>query len=183
MAGAQKPAYTNDALEKRRRTPQTTVMKLPVLSVLSLVVLVGGCSTDKQEPDAPSVTAKDTAYEQDLELLQGTWKPVSMEMDGERLPNEKIGKTRLTLEGENFTFDNGTDTHAGKYKIDPGQDPKQLDIVIERGEEVGKVYLVIYKFENGKMIQCMQVSNENRPTEFTGQEGSGNLYEIWERVQ
>lgn len=33
------------------------------------------------------------------------------------------------------------------------------------------------------MIQCMEVSNEKRSGEFTGQAGSGNLFEIWERVE
>ena len=42
---------------------------------------------------------------------------------------------------------------------------------------------MIYKFEDGKMIQCMQTSNKERPAEFTGEAGSGNLYETWERVK
>lgn len=130
-------------------------------------------------------SAKDTAprMEPDLATLQGTWKPISMEMDGELLPNERIENTRLTIKGEEFTFDTGKDSHGGLYKIKPGEDPKQLDIEITRGDEKGKVYLVIYKFEDGKMIQCMEVSNAKRPVEFTGKAESGNLYEVWERVK
>lgn len=151
-------------------------MKVCAPAVLSLVVLLGACSTQEKAP-----SEKDTAFEQDLQTLQGTWTPVSMEMDGTFLPDERIEKVRLTIEGENFTFDSGDDTHDGLYKIDPSQDPKLLDIVITRGDEVGKTYLVIYKFEDGKMIQCMEVSNEKRPAEFSGKAGSGNLHEIWER--
>ncbi len=127
--------------------------------------------------------AEDKSFQADLATLQGTWKPISMEMDGKLLPDTQIGKIRLTIAGEKFTFDSGNDSHEGLYKIDPGKDPKQLNIVITRGDEKGKTYLVIYKLEDGKMIQCMEVSNAQRPAEFTGKAGSGNLLEIWERVK
>src|SRR5262249_8780047 len=122
------------------------------------------------------------AKDRDLSVLQGTWRPVSMEMDGKFLPEAQIKKVRLTITGEKFTFDTGEDSHDGLYKINPEKDPKQLDIVITRGDEKGKTYLVIYKFEENRMIQCMQTSNKERPNEFTGKSGSGNLYEIWERA-
>jgi uncharacterized protein (TIGR03067 family) len=146
-------------------------MKLEALALLPLLFLLAA------EP------AQTEVYKQDLATLQGTWKPVSMEMDGKFLTEEQIGKTRLTIKGEKFTFDTGKDSHEGLYKLDPSHEPKHLDIKITRGEEVGKTYLVIYKFSEGKMIQCMEVSNAKRPLDFTGRKGSGNLYEIWERVK
>ena len=144
-------------------------MKLHALAVLSLVFLLG------------ADTAKETAVQKDLEKLQGTWTVVSMEMDGKFLPDETRRKIKLTITGEHFTFDNGEDTHGGLYKVDPSKDPKELDIVITRGDEKGKVYLVSYKFEDGKMIQCMELSNQGRPREFTGKAGSGCALEIWQR--
>ncbi len=126
---------------------------------------------------------KDAAFEKELAQFQGTWRPISMEMDGKFLAEEQIGKTRLTIKGEKFTFDTGKDSHDGLYKIDPSKNPKQLDIVITRGDEKGKTYLVAYKFEKGQMVQVMEVSNAKRPTEFTGKKGSGNLLEFWERVE
>jgi uncharacterized protein (TIGR03067 family) len=148
-----------------------TLMKLEALALLPLLYMLAA------EP------AQTEVKQQDLATLQGTWKPVSMEMDGKFLTAEQIGKTRLTIKGEKFTFDTGKDSHEGLYKLDPSHDPKHLDILITRGDEVGKTYLVIYKFSEGKMIQCMKVSNAERPLDFTGRKGSGNLYEIWERVK
>ena len=98
-----------------------------VLICFSLVLL-SACTAKESEPE----------MEPDLATLQGTWKPISMEMDGELLPDERISRTRLTIEGENFTFDTGDDNHGGLYKIKPSENPKQLDIVITRGEEKGK---------------------------------------------
>ena len=125
---------------------------------------------------------KDAAVQKGLEEFQGTWTPVSMEMDGKMLSKERLSKVRLTIKGENFTFDTGDDSHGGLYKIDPTKDPRELDIEITRGDEKGKVYLVIYNFDDGKMIQCMRVDNKERPDAFTGKAGSGNLYEIWRRL-
>jgi uncharacterized protein (TIGR03067 family) len=146
-------------------------MKPLALTVLSLSALL------LAEPQT------DAEFAQELAQFQGTWRPISMEMDGKLLPQEQIGKTRLTIQGEKFTFDTGQDSHEGLYKIDPSHDPKHLDIVITRGDEKGKTYLVAYKFEDGKMVQVMEVSNAKRPKEFSGKKGSGNLLEYWEKVQ
>lgn len=126
---------------------------------------------------------KEAAIAKGLEPFQGVWTPVSMEMDGKPLSKERLAKVRLTIKGEKFTFATGDDSHGGLYLIDPAKNPDELNIEITRGDEKGKVYLVIYKFENGKMIQCMRVDNKRRPQEFTGEAGSGNLYEIWRRVE
>ena len=141
-----------------------------VLAVVTLA-LVGA--------DAP---ARD-AVEAGLKEFRGTWTPVSMEQDGKPLDPERLRKVRLSIDGEKFTFQTADDSHEGLYKIDPTKDPKQLNIEVTRGAEQGKVYLVIYKFEDGKMIQCMHKDNERRPREFTGKAGSGNLYEVWRRLK
>jgi uncharacterized protein (TIGR03067 family) len=126
---------------------------------------------------------KEAAIKKGLAAFQGVWTPVSMVEDGRPLSSERLSKVRLTIKGENFTFQTGTDSHDGLYKIDPTRDPKELNIEVTRGDEKGKVYLVIYKFEDGKMIQCMHKNNERRPREFTGEAGSENLYEVWRRVE
>jgi uncharacterized protein (TIGR03067 family) len=128
-------------------------------------------------------TDKNAAVEKALEEFQGVWTPVSMEIDGKLLAPERLQKIRLTITGEKFNFDTGDDSHHGVYLIDPTKDPRELNIEITRGDEKGKVYLVIYKFEDGRMIQCMRVDNKQRPREFTAKAGSGNLHEIWRRIE
>ncbi len=125
--------------------------------------------------------ANEKAVKEDLENFQGTWTVVSMEMDGKVLSEEKRQKIKLTIKGEDFTFDNGDGPEPGLYKIDPRKDPKELNIVITQGQDKGKVYLAIYKFEDSKMIQCMELSNKNRPRTFAGKAGSGCALEVWQR--
>jgi uncharacterized protein (TIGR03067 family) len=92
----------------------------PAVWLFLVGVALAGCTAKDQGPQS--------AFDQDLATLQGTWRPVSMKQDGKFLPEERIGQTRLTIEGEKFTFDTGRDSHGGLYKIDPSKDPKQLDI-------------------------------------------------------
>lgn len=143
-------------------------MKLSIVAALSLLLFLGA-------------DAKTEAVKKDLENLQGVWTVVSMELNGKPLSEERRKKIKLTIQGEKFTFETGQDSHEGLYKIDPIKDPKELNIVITRGDEKGKVYLVIYKFEDGKLIQCMRQDNKSRPGEFTGKAGSGCDFEIWQR--
>lgn len=121
------------------------------------------------------------AVKKGLEDFQGVWTVVSMQEDGKFLSPERLKKIKLTIKGENFTFETATDSHDGLYKIDPTKDPRLLNIEVTRGDEKGKIYQAIYKFEDGRMIQCMHKANLRRPTRFEGQAGSENLLEIWQR--
>jgi uncharacterized protein (TIGR03067 family) len=144
-------------------------MKLLGLCVLSSTFFLGADN------------AKESAVKKELEEFQGNWTVVSMEMDGKFMSPETRQKIKLSIDGENYVFKNGDGGNAGLYKIDPTRNPKQLNIVIGGGEEKGKVYLAIYKIEGDTMTQCMELSNKNRPHEFTGKAGSGCALEIWQR--
>lgn len=145
-------------------------MKLPALTLVILSTLT-----------LSARAADEAEIKKGLEDFQGVWLVESMLEDGRPLPEKQTSKIKLTIKGENFTFENAAGSHDGLYKIDPSKNPKELNIVITRGDEKGKVYLVAYKFEGGKMIQCMRVDNKSRPAEFTGKAGSGNLLEFWYR--
>ena len=106
-----------------------------------------------------------------------------MEMDGKFLTEEQIGKTGSPSKARNSPSTPARTATRGSTRSTPAMDPKHLDILITRGDEKGKTYLVAYKFEKGQMVQVMEVSNAQRPTEFTGKKGSGNLLEFWERVE
>jgi uncharacterized protein (TIGR03067 family) len=145
-------------------------MKWYLAAGLAAVLAVGA--------DAP----KDEAIRKELESFQGTWTVESMELDGKPLPDDQRQKIKLVIQGEDFRFYNAEGTsEPGLYKIDPSKDPKELNIVITEGSDKGKIYLVIYKFEAGKMIQCMQLDNKARPNTFSGKAGSGCAYEVWTR--
>jgi uncharacterized protein (TIGR03067 family) len=124
---------------------------------------------------------KTDAAKDEAALWQGTWRAVSFEHDGKQTPSEKLKPIKLTVEGTNYTFENGDFKESGTYKFDPSQKPKALDIVVGGGADKGKVYLVIYKVDGDELTICLESENKHRPTEFTGKEGSGCVLEVWRR--
>lgn len=112
---------------------------------------------------------------------QGTWRAVSFLHDGKQTPSEKLKPIKLTVNGENYHFENGDFQERGTYRFDPAQDPKALDIVVGEGPDKGKTYLVIYKVEDDELTICLHGDNKHRPEKFTGDEGTGCVLEVWHR--
>src|SRR5437870_5314132 len=95
----------------------------------------------KAQPDGaggPKTAAKD------LEVLQGTWNIDSMEWGGKSLPKELMKGYKFVFAGNKLTWDGalGMQSRGGKVmaindgptpcdiKIDPGKEPKQIDITL-----------------------------------------------------
>jgi hypothetical protein len=68
-------------------------------------------------------------------------------------------------------------------KLDPAKTPKTVDASIVRGPQKGEVLLGIYSLEGDTLKVCLQMSGQERPTEFTAQAGSGRLYLVSKRMQ
>jgi uncharacterized protein (TIGR03067 family) len=107
--------------------------------------------------------AKDDA-KAELKKFAGTWKVLSVEADGKKIPDEEREKARLIFDGENVTFKEfGGKDDKKTFKIDPSKKPATIDIEGPAGEKEG--VKGIYKFEDGKLTICASDKGE-RPTEF-----------------
>src|SRR5260370_1003565 len=98
-------------------------MKRHVLVVLAVGLLV---AADKPKEDAAK---------KDIAKFEGSWKFVSVDADGQKMPEEQFKGARLVLKGEQFTMKYGYDDHKGTYKVDVAKKPKQLDITFTEGRE------------------------------------------------
>jgi uncharacterized protein (TIGR03067 family) len=127
------------------------------------------------------IAAEREEAQAEIAKWQGTWRAVSFVHDGKPTPAEKLKPIKLTVEGEHYHFQNGDFQERGTYRFDPSQDPKALDIVVGEGPDKGKVHLVIYKVEDDELTICLHAENQHRPTEFTGEAGSGCVLEVWRR--
>jgi uncharacterized protein (TIGR03067 family) len=127
------------------------------------------------------VAAEKDAVKDEAAKWQGTWRAVSFVHDGKDTPAEKLKPIKLTVAGDQYTFENGDFKESGTYRFDPSQNPKALDIVVGDGADKGKVYLVIYKVDGDELTICLESENKHRPKEFTGKEGSGCVLEVWHR--
>jgi uncharacterized protein (TIGR03067 family) len=107
----------------------------------------------------------------DAANLQGTWIVESAMVDG---------KEENDIKGDKMTFKDGKITvktkekdEKGTYKIDPSQKPKTIDVK-EDGKD--KVHQGIYKLEGDRLTICIpEKAGRERPTEFTGKEGSKQM--------
>jgi uncharacterized protein (TIGR03067 family) len=132
------------------------------------------------------VSAKKAQENQtDLEKLQGAWQLISGVVDGKELSNEEVKNTQIIIKGNTFVFPNasGVGTSSkGTFTINPNADPKQVDSTATDGQNVGMVSLGIYEVEGERQKTCFGSPGKPRPIEFNSKPGSGNILQVWKRV-
>jgi uncharacterized protein (TIGR03067 family) len=107
--------------------------------------------------------AKDDAKDE-LKKFAGTWKVLSVEIEGKKIPDEEREKARLIFEGDKATFKEfGGKEQKTTFKFDASKKPATIDFEPPEGE---KEHITgIYKFADGKLTICASHKG-TRPTEF-----------------
>jgi RNA polymerase sigma factor (sigma-70 family) len=168
-------------------------MFLARLKVVAAVLLVlgaaGGVSlftasanparpTGVQHPNAPVRTTKKPAPpREEKETLQGKWFAVSMETDGDKLPQENLkkGKYQLFLDGNKGTCrwrdQLGVDVEF-TFKLDPKIRPKNLELNFVAGVYKGETCLGIYEWTGDTLRVCFAKPEAPRPTAFDSKGGN-----------
>src|SRR4051794_12531669 len=63
----------------------------------------------------------------DRERLEGNWVMVSLEIDGEAVPDEQVASGRLVIEGNRYTPTFGGTAYPETFTLDPDRTPKAID--------------------------------------------------------
>jgi uncharacterized protein (TIGR03067 family) len=154
------------------RADRPTDFAAPVGTNRSLVVW-------KRAKTPPS--GKITAIEQDRKQFEGTWRFVSIEVEGTPIPSKLFEEGLLTLKGKRFECAVvGTTTH-GVFKIDPTPTPKTIDLTFSNGPGKDKTQKGIYQLEGDTQKICFARGDQVRPTEFTSKPGSGQMIQVLKR--
>ena len=128
------------------------------------------------------LAADDEAVKKEYKNFTGTWKFVSLEVDGVNVGIEAVKEARLIIKGNEFSMKSPEGTHKGTYKVDLSKKPKQIDIVFTEGPEKDKTLLGIYELDGDTYKVCIAMeNNKNRPMEFASKPGSGNVLEVLKR--
>lgn len=98
--------------------------------------------------------------------MDGTWVAVSVELAGQKLPDEAAKTIKVVLKGGEYTVAVGDMIDRGTVKVDASKMPKQLDILGTEGPNKGKKFLAIYEMKGDTLRVCYDLSGESRPTEF-----------------
>jgi uncharacterized protein (TIGR03067 family) len=101
----------------------------------------------------------------DLKKLDGTWKPVSGEMGGGKLPKALLDKMVLILKNGAYDYDEGHGHDIGKMKETGTKPPLAVDIVGTEGPNKGRIFKAIYQYD-GKTLTICYGSDAVRPASF-----------------
>ena len=110
----------------------------------------------------------------EIEKLQGTWRQIAYQRDGNENPDDETGwEPRTTYTGNTFVvmLADGSIPIKGICKLDPTQDPKALDLTDTFGADAGKTFPAIYCLAGDLMAFCAADEGQDRPTEFRTRRG------------
>ncbi|MHB1424505.1 MAG: TIGR03067 domain-containing protein [Gemmataceae bacterium] len=146
-------------------------MRMHALMVLAVGLLIAA--------DTP----KEDAVAKEMAKFQGTWKFLSMEVQGK--PDKGIGKYTVVFKGDQWTV-SVRDKVASQatIKLDPTSKPKTIDLTLTLDPYKGKLIRGIYALEGDKLTVCDRAADKGeRPTEFASKADSGLVLVVLQRVK
>jgi uncharacterized protein (TIGR03067 family) len=131
------------------------------LSLASLF-LVAGASADSEQVQA------------EKRHLQGTWKVIAAEGNGEAAPPKEIEEMEIIFKGDSIQVREGnTVQERFTYKLDIDKTPRAIDFTFTEGKKKGRTDRGIYLLEGDNLKICIQENKDKpRPKEFTTRAGT-----------
>jgi uncharacterized protein (TIGR03067 family) len=109
----------------------------------------------------------------DLDRIQGTWRVVSLETDGQTMSPEALDGARIVVKGDSFTSTAMGATYEGTVLMRAGKAPKAFDLLFTAGPEKGNRNPGIYKLDGPRWTICLATLGTIRPKRFATRSGSG----------
>jgi uncharacterized protein (TIGR03067 family) len=128
----------------------------------------------------------------DLEAIQGNWKPLQIEFEGksQMKPEVMAQLTSVYDKSEYFLYfvdigTNGTPEvlllAKTNIKLDQQSKPKGITFEFTEGSLKGKIRHGIYEIAGNQLKLCYGEVGQPRPTEFKSAPGNGYFLETWAR--
>jgi len=118
------------------------------------------------------------AEKKELEKVTGTWVQA-----GDNVPPENA-KVRLIYTGREFVGRLGEKVlFRGSVTLDPTQNPKAIDLILDSGPNKGKVSLGVYELDRDSYRGCLAAPGKPRPTLLSSEPGRGQQRFAFRRVK
>lgn len=127
--------------------------------------------------------AKDAAIKKDRKQIEGTWRIVALEVNGNKAEEQDARKLTV-VNGSDGTWSlrsEGKEISKGTTMIDPTQQRKTIDITPNDGGGKDNLYLGIYELGDKTRKLCFAPPGKPRPTDFASASGSDHILVIFER--
>ncbi|HYM22262.1 MAG TPA: TIGR03067 domain-containing protein [Vicinamibacterales bacterium] len=117
-----------------------------------------------------------------LRLLEGEWRFVGLQIDGDEMPAAAFGQSRLKMDGDRFRMESPEATYDGVFTIDASADPMRIDIEFVDGPEAGNQSYGIFGQDGDTLTLCLGLAGAPRPKGFSTKKGSGHALERLRRL-
>lgn len=153
-------------------------MRISFLGFLVIGALLTVIATSASADDA-----KDEAIKRDRKQIEGTWRVVALEVNGNKAMEEDAKKLTVAngSDGTWSLLSEGKEITKGTSTIDPTKKPKTIDFTPTEGEAKGKLHLGIYELGEKTRKLCFAPPGKKRPTEFTSTSDSEHILVTFER--
>ena len=118
---------------------------------------------------------------EELDELQGSWKVVALEVEGQKVPANYFGGAKIVIDADRFESIAMGASYAGTLQLDAGSHPKRFDLLFHEGPHKGRASLGIYELSGGTWRICLGFAGRDRPHDFATAAGSGHALETLER--
>jgi uncharacterized protein (TIGR03067 family) len=127
--------------------------------------------------------AKEEAIHKDRKLIEGTWRVVVLEVNGNKVSDDDARKITVVNgpDGTWTLFSDGKEVGKGTNSFDPTKKPKTIDFTQTEGEGKGTLYLGIYELGEDTRKLCFAPPGKDRPTEFISMPGTDHILVTFER--
>jgi uncharacterized protein (TIGR03067 family) len=121
--------------------------------------------------------------EKELAKLDGTWVANSVEIGGNKIPDDELKKFpgHLTIKGGKWTLKAGERSQTGTFTADTAKKPAQMDIKPGDGPNAGKTIQAIYELDGDTMKVCYAPAGKDRPTSFDTKDKEGYALIVYKR--
>ncbi|GBD37325.1 hypothetical protein HRbin36_02456 [bacterium HR36] len=111
--------------------------------------------------------------QRELARMQGEWRAIAGERDGQLRPRAFLEALRVRVEGEVLILELGQRRQRLRMILHPELRPKAIELVHLDGKEQGEVWQGIYALQEQRWRLCLSPPNVPRPDDFLTRPGTG----------